>query len=102
MRALAQMQPGTVTASAWLDKSTGKVHVTLANRASQAAFFIHARGVKPGTDEEISPVFWDDNFISLLPGESQTLSLSFPERPMRSVKIKIEGWNVAEQVLELK
>ncbi len=44
----------------------------------------------------IVPVFWEDNYVSLLPGESRTLRATFAaadlggEKPVFSYK----GWNV--------
>ena len=35
------------------------------------AFFLHLRAVKAGTEEEMAPVYWDDNFISLMPGDAE-------------------------------
>jgi exo-1,4-beta-D-glucosaminidase len=45
-------------------------------------------------------VFWDDNYISLLPGESRAVTASYylsdlgDEKPALSVK----GWNVSGKV----
>lgn len=58
--------------------------------------------------KELTPVFWEDNFISLLPGEKRTLSCTFGseytgyhqnfEQP---VLLHIEGWNVFRQIISL-
>jgi exo-1,4-beta-D-glucosaminidase len=99
MRALAEMPKATVTASARFDRATGRVLVTLANRGGQLAFFLRARAVKPGSDEAIAPVFWDDNYISLPPGERHNLILTFPAGALPPAEIRIDGWNVEEQIL---
>ena len=45
--------------------------------------------------------FTTDNYFTLLPGESQTVTLEIaredaPDRPL----IHVEGWNVAEKILQ--
>jgi len=74
--------------------------VRFINKGKNVAFFLHAAAVRPGTDEEIVPVLWSDNFVSLLPGESRELSFELPELTTGEVSIKIEGWNIAPQTLQ--
>jgi hypothetical protein len=74
------------------------VIVALKNESKSVAFFMHLRAVRNGTDEEIAPAFWEDNFVSLLPGESRTLTVSgLPDNP----EIKLAGWNVAPQSIHV-
>jgi exo-1,4-beta-D-glucosaminidase len=73
-----------------------EITVTLRNPGKQIAFFIElsVRGDKSG--RTIVPVFWDDNYVSLLPGASKTIRATFAaadlgdEKPVFSFK----GWNV--------
>jgi hypothetical protein len=55
---------------------------------------VHARLVKSGTDEELAPVLWSDNFVSLLPGESRTLEVELPVG-IKGTELQVDGWNVA-------
>lgn len=68
------------------------IHIT--NVGGSVAFFLHATAVRPGSDEEITPVLWSDNFISLLPGESRELSFELPKLAAGTASIRLEGWNV--------
>jgi exo-1,4-beta-D-glucosaminidase len=44
----------------------------------------------------VLPVFWSDNYISLLPGESQTLEVRIATAHLRGQKpsVRLEGWNL--------
>ena len=66
----------------------------LRNSGKSVAFFIHLRAVKAGTDEEIAPIFWSDNFVSLMPGDARTLTVSGLPEAKEEVEIKVDGWNV--------
>jgi len=48
--------------------------VTLTNTSSKIAFFLELSIKGNQSGETILPVFWDDNYISLLPGETRTIS----------------------------
>lgn len=75
--------------------------VRLSNNGKTIAFFIHAMVVKPGADEEITPVLWSDNFVSLLPGESRELSYEVPGLTNGKFSVKLEGWNIPSRSLTL-
>jgi exo-1,4-beta-D-glucosaminidase len=74
------------------------VHVTLKNRGDKLAFFIelNLRGDKSG--RSILPIFWDDNYISLLPGETRTISGRFSKQDCggETPVFNITGWNLKE------
>jgi exo-1,4-beta-D-glucosaminidase len=71
-------------------------HVTMRNPSKDLAFFIRLKLDKARTQEEILPVLWEDNYVSLLPGESREISAQYsvrdsgPGTPM----LEIKGWNV--------
>ncbi|MGH9677092.1 MAG: glycoside hydrolase family 2 protein [Candidatus Acidiferrum sp.] len=43
------------------------------------------------------PVFWDDNYISLLPGEKREVTVHVRKRDLGSAKplLAVDGFNVA-------
>ena len=91
MRDLESLPRVVVSAKARPGKERGTVLVTLRNEGKVVAFFVHLRAERLGKNEEIAPVFWEDNFVSLLPGESRSLTVSgLPDE----VEIKLDGWNV--------
>jgi exo-1,4-beta-D-glucosaminidase len=73
--ALRNMPAATVTITPRFTSSggTGTARVTLRNTSRAIAFFLRAQVVGRGGEEAL-PVLWDDNYISLLPGESRTIT----------------------------
>ncbi len=94
MRDLSSLSRASVRWSARRANEHGEVTVDLKNSGRSVAFFLHLRVVKAGTDEEIAPIFWNDNFISLMPGEARALTVSGLPDAKGAVEIKLDGWNV--------
>jgi exo-1,4-beta-D-glucosaminidase len=80
----------------------GKVLLTVTNPSDAIAFFVFLDLVDATADSPILPVYWEDNYISLLPGEERSyqahyfLADSDGEKPV----LKIRGWNVDPVVLK--
>jgi exo-1,4-beta-D-glucosaminidase len=70
--------------------------VALQNTGKSAAFLTRLRLVKGKEKEEILPVFWEDNYISLLPGEKRELSVRLRKSDLGTTKLEllVDGWNV--------
>ncbi|MUH34623.1 glycoside hydrolase family 2 [Zobellia amurskyensis] len=68
-----------------------QVTVTLTNTGSKIAFLVNLKLEDKNSREPILPIFWEDNFISLLPGEQRTLQATFKHRA--AAVLKIEAWN---------
>ena len=66
----------------------------LTNTGKTVAFFVRLQLV--GADgEEALPVFWDDNYVSLLPGETRTLSATYRSADLHGApRVVVSGWNV--------
>jgi exo-1,4-beta-D-glucosaminidase len=74
--------------------SQGAAQVTLTNTGRAVAFFIRLQ-VVGAKGEEALPVFWDDNYVSLLPGETRKLTARYRPADLRgSPKLVVSGWNV--------
>ena len=74
--------------------------VTLKNSSGKIAFFNEV--LLLGDDGLPVPyTFTTDNYFTLLPGESQTVTLEIAreDAPVRPL-IHVEGWNVAEKILQ--
>ncbi|WP_439183240.1 glycoside hydrolase family 2 protein [Carboxylicivirga taeanensis] len=67
----------------------------LENTSDQIAFFIEAAVVDKATNQMVVPVFWDDNYVSLMPNETKTITarLSGDILP-DNVELRVEGWNL--------
>jgi mannosylglycoprotein endo-beta-mannosidase len=79
----------------------GKIEVTLTNPATApVAFFNRLALVNPKTQKRILPVFYSDNYVSVLPGERKTVVLDYtPTADIAAPLVSVEGWNVARQLL---
>lgn len=83
---LSAMPQVALTAQA---RETGDgVTVQVTNPAGQLAFFIRAR-LTDESGEEALPVYWSDNYFSLLPGESKQLLVS-----STGAQVRLDGWNI--------
>jgi mannosylglycoprotein endo-beta-mannosidase len=81
----------------------GKVEVTLSNPAKNpVAFFNRLSLVDPKTRKRVLPVFYDDNYVSVLPGQKKTVIMDYGQTGSESPLVSIEGWNVKEQFIPVK
>jgi hypothetical protein len=44
--------------------------------------------------EDVAPVFWSDNYVTLLPGEHRALTAKFSTSGIQGLKVVCDGWNV--------
>jgi exo-1,4-beta-D-glucosaminidase len=71
-------------------------HVTVENPSKTLAFFVRLKLDKGKGGEEILPVVWQDNYISLLPGEKREITATYRASGLGAAKpeIEVSGWNV--------
>ena len=67
--------------------------VTLTNTSDKLAFFIEMRLVDKKSQQTITPIFWDDNYISLPPHTTKTFRVHF-SAGSGTPELKLQGWNV--------
>jgi exo-1,4-beta-D-glucosaminidase len=72
------------------------VHVHLQNVGNKIAFLVRVDLKNAHDGSEIAPVLWDDNYISLLPGESRTLTAAVSVRDLGAAVplVSVAGWNI--------
>ena len=95
-RALNTLAPVALTASATaprLDGADRVVQVTLANDTATPALNAKLTLVDAG-GKRILPAFYDDNYVSLLPGERRAIAIRYPAVVGARPIITISGWNV--------
>jgi exo-1,4-beta-D-glucosaminidase len=70
--------------------------VTVENPSKSLAFFVRLKLDKGKGGEEILPVVWQDNYISLLPGEKREITATYRASSMGGAKadVELQGWNV--------
>ena len=70
--------------------------VTVENTGQALAFLVHLRMVDPKTGEEALPVYWEDNYFELMPGEKRELTVSWPRGSAEGpLALDAAAWNVA-------
>jgi hypothetical protein len=93
----------TVTAYLRQAKDGACVKVNLKNSSAALAFQVHL-AVEAGTPaEEVLPALWEDNYISLLPGEERSVEARFPGKHSigSQPRLKITGWNLKPMILAI-
>ncbi|MGB8459741.1 MAG: sugar-binding domain-containing protein [Candidatus Acidiferrum sp.] len=97
--ALQQLPKATVKASMEYSEPGAEptAHVTVENTGSGLAFLVRLRLLKGKDGAEILPVFWKDNYISLLPGEKREVTVNVRKRDLGVSKpvLAVDGFNVA-------
>lgn len=70
--------------------------VTLRNAAETMALMTHLQLHRKQSGKRVLPVFYSDNYISLVPGESRTLTVEFATKDLGTDTplIEIDGFNV--------
>jgi len=68
--------------------------VTVKNPGTSIAFMVHLRLTKATDGMDVVPVFWQDNYFSLLPGETRVVRVSYTD-PGNPPVILVDGYNVA-------
>jgi exo-1,4-beta-D-glucosaminidase len=71
-------------------------HVTLENPSKSLAFFVRLKVSKGKGGEEILPVLWQDNYVSLLPGEKREVTATYRTQELGAVQpvVEVSGWNL--------
>jgi len=71
-------------------------HVTLENPSKSLAFFVRLKLSKGAGGEEVLPVLWQDNYLSLIPGEKRDLTATYRTSALGAAKpvIEVSGWNL--------
>ena len=70
-------------------------HVTVSNPSSSLAFFIHLQIKKGTSDKDVLPVVWQDNYLTLMPGESREVTATYKVKDLGTAApfLAVEGWN---------
>ncbi|EFQ96883.1 exo-beta-D-glucosaminidase [Nannizzia gypsea CBS 118893] len=74
-----------------------KLRVTLQNRSSHPAFFIRLSLLDKATGDEVTPVFWEDNYVTLWPHERLVLEVTYPRT--NKVELEVSGYNVEKKMV---
>jgi exo-1,4-beta-D-glucosaminidase len=70
-------------------------HVTLTNKTPRIAFFLRLQIMKGLKGEEVLPILWSDNFVSLLPGETREITAAYAHDALgrQPAVLFVRAWN---------
>jgi exo-1,4-beta-D-glucosaminidase len=95
MTALGALPPTTLTVAARFeaDRPAGTARVSVTNSGDALAFQVRLKAVDPRDGRELLPVFWEDNYFELFPGETREILVTYPPTSTKP-RIEVEAWNV--------
>jgi exo-1,4-beta-D-glucosaminidase len=70
--------------------------VLVENKGDNVAFMVHPRLTRGKGGEDVVPVFWSDNYFSLLPGEIKTVIARCARSSAAgsTPELAVDGWNI--------
>jgi hypothetical protein len=94
--------PVTVARSG--DDRTCRLAVQVKNPSHGVALMIRLKVIRAGSGERVLPVFYEDNYFSLLPGESRSVSVEFANVNLAGEppRLAVAGWNVVPQEIPIR
>lgn len=77
------------------DGKFGNITLKVKNITETIAFFNYLDAIDTETKEPILPVYWNDNYVTILPGEERTYTGRFYLEDIKGEKpaLEIRGWN---------
>jgi exo-1,4-beta-D-glucosaminidase len=100
------------TAESDMNGEDGTTRIAVENPSNNLAFFVHFKVIARGGrfsfgeeggrgDDEVLPILWSDNYVSLLPGEKRQITATYAKRSLRSGKpvAVVDGWNIVGKTL---
>jgi exo-1,4-beta-D-glucosaminidase len=101
-----------VTAQSQRGESESSATVTLRNPGRTLAFAVRLKLEKAPsgccvsregpTDQGVLPILWQDNYFSLLPGESRQVTATYKTKDLgqSAPVVEVEGWNVKTKLVQ--
>jgi beta-mannosidase len=70
--------------------------VTLRNPAPVVALMAHLQLRRAKSNQRVLPVYYSDNYISLLPGQTRTVTIQASEKDLNGEAplLMLDGWNI--------
>jgi exo-1,4-beta-D-glucosaminidase len=90
--------------SAARSSAAGKdtIAVTAKNPSSSVAFMAHLRLTRGPGGDDVVPIFWSDNYFSVLPGEERQVTATYDSSALdgKAAILVVDGYNVASNTLQ--
>ncbi len=99
----ATLTTGATTAAPGSSATERQVQVTLRNSGASVAIQTKLTLQDAATGKRILPAYYSDNYVSLLPGETRTVSIAYPAAAATgTVQIGVRGFNLAETTVPVQ
>ena len=86
----------TISKTVHMSGTDSTVTVAAENKGTSVAFMVHPRLIRGKGGDDVTPIFWSDNYFSLLPGEKKSVTAKFDSASLQgaSPELVVEGWDV--------
>ena len=85
------------------ESGKGTIRLKVKNPGASVAFQISGRLTRGKEGDDVVPIFWDDNYFSLLPGEEKSISITYDTGDLegREPVLEIGGFNITPTTIKL-
>jgi exo-1,4-beta-D-glucosaminidase len=101
LTALKQLPPASINVIAHTERHGDEetARVRLSNTSNALAFFVNIHLTRGPQGDDLLPVLWQDNYVSLLPGEQRELTATYRVKDLGGAQaaLSVSGWNIAPQ-----
>ncbi|MGA7291477.1 MAG: LamG-like jellyroll fold domain-containing protein [Terriglobales bacterium] len=95
--------PLSLTAKSFSAGDNVHVRIELRNTGNVVSLSNKLTLLNAADRSRILPAYYTDNYVSLLPGESQEIEIEYATKPgMSAAQIALRGWNTADQIIPVK
>ena len=79
-----------------------RLEVTVSNPTKTIAVMAHLQLRNQRSNQRVLPVFYSENYVSLLPGESRTITIDAALEDLAGARplVVVDGWNVTAKALD--
>jgi uncharacterized membrane protein len=78
-----------------------KTSIKLENSGTVPALLVKLTLQDAATGARILPAYYSENYVSLLPGETRTVTIAFPAGDSKPA-VTLRGWNLEKEVIAVK
>lgn len=94
----------TLSVNASRSSAAGKetITVTAKNPSKSVAFMAHLRVTRGPGGDDVVPIFWSDNYVSLLPGEERVITAKYDSSALdgKPALLVVDGYNVVSNTVQ--
>jgi exo-1,4-beta-D-glucosaminidase len=93
-----------VSSAAESQQDKAALRVSIRNPSASVAFMVHLRITKGKDGQDVAPIFWSDNYFSLLPKEQRDVTGSYDPSDLngKAAVLEIDGYNIQKQSIQTR